>query len=110
MEVNTQMSANQLWKQQKASGMTNLDFKTWLNQQKAKGWSNVIGTGTIPVNTALDPSVQAAINDVNVTAGEESAGDTQYLFGIPTINLIYVGIGLGVLGISIFLYKKIRRS
>jgi hypothetical protein len=102
-------SANQMYKEQKKSGLTNLDFKTWLNVQKAKDFSNITGTGAAPLNSSLNSSIQDVITELHQAGGLQTKAGTTYLFGINKKALLWTGIGLGVVITGIIIYKVTTR-
>ncbi|HEX4849949.1 MAG TPA: hypothetical protein VFV08_04035 [Puia sp.] len=105
-----QMSANQMWKKQRAEGITTLDFLPWLEREKTKAYFNATGTVPIPANPALNDSIQSAISDLNKEAGEKTATGTEYYLGIKKKYLWISGIGLVVLIGGIIVYKKIKKK
>lgn len=114
MNVTTHQSANQLWKRELAQGLTHgntkADFKNWLRRKKATGFSNATGSTDVPVNTALNSSIQDAINDLHTAGGLQTAANTSYIFGIPKTALVWSAVAVGVLVTGLIVYKIIHRK
>lgn len=110
MNVTTTKSANQLYKEQKRNGQTSLDFKSWLQQQKAKHFANVTGQSDIPVNTSLNDSVQTAIGQLHQEGGLQTQAGGVYTFGVLNTTWMWVGIGMGAMITGIIIYKIIHRK
>jgi hypothetical protein len=109
METRSDKSANQLYKEERRSGRTSLDFKTWLNVQKAKKFSNLTGAGAIPVNAALNNPIQDVLDQIHQEGGLQTQAGTTYIFGINKQALIWTGVGLGVLITGLIIYKVMHR-
>lgn len=110
MQIRTDKSANQLYKEARRSGMTQLDFKTWLQVEKAKNFSNITGTGSVPVNASLNSGIQDIIQADLVEGGLQTQAGSTYIFGINKQWLIWTGIGVGALITGVILYKIIHRK
>ena len=87
-----------------------MDFKSWLNVQKAKNFSNITGNGAAPLNASLNGGIQDVITQLHQEGGLQTEAGTTYLFGINKKALLWTGIGLGVLVTGIIIYKVTRKK
>lgn len=114
MNVTTNKSANQLWKEEQAKGLTRgnskQDFKNWLQRKKASGFFNVTGTADVPVNTTLNSGIQDMISQLHEEGGLQTKANTKYVFGLNKTAVIWTGIGIGILVTGVIAYKIIRRK
>ncbi len=99
-------SANQLWKEMRASGETSLDFKSWLIREKEKGFLNYDGAAVIPVNKTLNTSIQDTLQKMHIEAGYKTDANDKYILGINKNVLLWTGVGVGVLIAAIIVIKK----
>lgn len=101
-------TANQTWKELKATGQTTLDFKSWLSREKTKGFRNFDGKQDIPVNKQLNDSVQSVIKNMHETGGLKTKAGTEYIFGLK--KNIWIGAGIvAVVVVSVIVYKKMQK-
>ena len=110
MQQRTDKSVNQLWREQKKSGQTNLGFKEWLATQKAKNFSNITGVGAVPVNSSLNSGIQDIIQADLVEGGLQTTAGSTYVFGINKQYLLWGAIGIGMLLTGIIIYKIVHRK
>lgn len=102
-------SANQIWKEQRQSGMTNLDFKSWLTREKAKGFLNSTGDAAVPVNNVLNDSINTVIKQLHLQGGEKNTAGSEYVLGIKKKTLIWSGVGIVLFAVGVIIYEQKKK-
>lgn len=109
MKVTTDTSANQLYRAAVRSGQTTLDFKSWLQLQKTRNFSNLTGTDPVPANPALNDPIQSLLSQIHEEGGQQTTLDSNYTFGVANAVWLWGGlaIGLGILtAVIVHQYRK----
>lgn len=107
--VHSELTANQLWKEQVKAGNTTLPFLTWLEREKMKAFYSADGDSSvkIPVNKPLNDSVQTAIKNLHTQAGEKTQATSEYVAGIK-VQYLYGSIAaLSLVTFGILIYKGV---
>lgn len=104
------LSANQMWKRQRAAGITTLDFCSWLEREKAKAFFNETGPSAVPQNKPLNDSIQNILDQLHVEAGLKTKAGTDYILGINKKGLIITGVAVSALIVGIIVYKKMKHE
>lgn len=107
--VFSDLSANQLWKQQVQAGQTSLPFLSWLEREKTKAFYSADGDSTvkIPVNKPLNDSVQIAIKNLHTVAGEKTEAGTDYIAGIK-VQYLYGSVAVAaIITFGVLIYKGV---
>lgn len=107
--VLSELSANQLWKQQVQEGRTTLEFLPWLEREKMKAFYSLDGDSSvrIPVNKPLNDSVQTTIKELHVAAGEKTEAGAEYFLGIKK-QYLYASVSVLVtLTFVVLIQKKV---
>lgn len=107
--VLSELSANQLWKKQVDAGKTSLPFLVWLEREKTKAFYSIDGDSSvkIPVNKPLNDSVQTAIKNLHVAAGEKTEAGNEYFLGIKVQYLYGSVAALTIITFAILIHKKV---
>ncbi len=103
-------SANQIWKAEKKAGLTTLEFKPWMEREKAKALSfhNYDGPAPMPENKTLNDSIQNAIKDLRTQSGYKETTDDKYVLGIDKKVWMIVGVVV-VVTVGVIVYKKMKK-
>ncbi len=107
--VFSELTANQLWKQQIDAGQTDLAFLPWLEREKMKAFYSFDGDGSvkIPVNKPLNDSVQTTIRQLHEVAGEKTEAGTEYFLGIKKQYLYGSVAVLVTVTFAVLIHKKV---
>lgn len=107
--VFSELSANQLWKQQVQEGRTTLDFLPWLEREKIKAFYSMNGDSSvkIPMNKPLNDSVQTTIRELHQAAGEKTEAGAEYFLGVKKQYLYGSVTALVVITFGVLIHKGV---
>lgn len=107
--VFSELSANQLWKNEVHAGHTSLPFLDWLEREKTKAFFSADGDSSvkIPMNKPLNDSVQDAIKNMHTVAGEKTEAGTEYIAGIKVQYLYGSVAALAIITFGVLIYKGV---
>jgi hypothetical protein len=109
MNLSKEKTANQLYKQERQSGRTTLDFKSWLAGQKSRNFLDLTGAGSVPVNQSLNDPIQQLLGQIHQEGGQQTTLDSTYTFGVKNSIWRWSFVGLGVLA-TIIVVHQLRKK